>query len=84
MSDTIPSEDKPIDEQIMRMSLDSYRTREQRVAMRGALSDAAHLCDAIAKQIMGPHVSRESRRAIAKRCGDAIWAMRKKIEVPNE
>ena len=78
------TEETPIDEQIMASSLRTYTTREQRAAMRGALSDAAHLCDAIAKQIMGPMSTRYQRRRIAKRCGDAIWAMRDKVTVPDD
>jgi hypothetical protein len=79
------------DERFMKMSLDLYRSVEQRAAMRGALSDAAHLCGAIAKEIEAANpgrgkgsVSSIGQRSayIAKRCSDRIWAMRDKIKVP--
>lgn len=78
--------DTPLDEQIMRASLDAYQSREQRAAMRGALSDAAHLCDALAAEISMKR-GRTSKKRLelafaAKRCGDAIWAMREKVNVP--
>jgi len=86
-----PSDPRPHDERIMRWSLNSYRTREHRAAMRGALGDAAVLCDALARDIAAENSSRgrqtkrgQQLEAIAKRCGDAIWAMREKVSVPHD
>jgi len=67
-------------------SLEMYTTRDHRVGMRSALMDAAHLCDAIAADIS--KTGRKSMRrdqlvAVAKRCGDAIEAMRELVEVPH-
>jgi hypothetical protein len=50
-----------------------------RAAIRSALFDAAHLCDIIADDIRdeNPRGKRgHELAAIAKRCGDALWAMR--------
>lgn len=77
----------PLDERIMRASLDSYRSPDQRAAMRGALRDAAHLCDALATAAGdGRRMSAKLRdiQSAMKRCGDAIWAMREKIPVRIE
>jgi hypothetical protein len=59
--------------------------------MRGALGDAAALCDALARDIATENsprgrVTKLGRKleAIAKRCGDAIWAMREKVDVPRD
>ncbi len=78
---------RPLDERIMALSLAAYRTRDQRVAMRGALGDAAALCDALAKAQLGPSPPKRTNaqmRAILaamKACGDAIWEMREKVPV---
>jgi hypothetical protein len=58
----------------------------QRGSVRRGMGDAAHLCDAIASQIAS--AGRKSKRrdemvAVAKRCGDAIWAMRELV-CPDE
>jgi hypothetical protein len=83
-------DEAPLDERIMRMSLNAYQTREQRVAMRGALSDAAHLCDALAKQIEASNPGRGKGKVsslgrysadVVRNCGNAIWAMREKVQV---
>jgi hypothetical protein len=60
--------------------------------MRDALYNAAALCDAIAREIAAANtygrgrVTRSGRQmeVIANRCGDQIWAMRNKVEVPDE
>lgn len=67
-------------------SLDMYPHHEQRVGMRSGMMDAAHLCDAIAKEIgRGGRRSkhRDALIAVAKRCGDAIEVMRQRVEVPR-
>lgn len=81
---------RPHDERIMAFSLSAYPTLEHRAAMRGALGDAAGLCDALARDIAAENSSRgrvtkrgQQLEAIAKRCGDAIWAMREKVHVPR-
>lgn len=70
-----------------------YRSRSERVAMRSGIGDAAGLCDAIAKQIMEEHRGRggtgptrkhgRELAAIAKRCGDEIWAMREMVKLDD-
>jgi hypothetical protein len=59
----------------------------QRGYIRWGMGDAAHLCDAIAFRI--GKTGRKSKRrdemaAVAKQCGDAIWAMRDLVEVHRE
>jgi len=59
--------------------------------MRCALGDAAALCDRIADQIgqqnrvRGGKISKHGQElaAIAKQCGDAIFAMRGNVTVPR-
>jgi|SRR5712671_2314706 len=73
------------DERIIAASLNAYRSPEERAAMRGALEDAAHLCDAIAADVSTKR-GRTSKQRLklgyaAKRCGDAIWAMREKVRL---
>jgi hypothetical protein len=60
------------------------------VALRCALANAAHMCDAVAKDILDEHTPpgrrnpRKRGREIAaamKRAGDAIWQMRDKVKV---
>jgi hypothetical protein len=59
-------------------------------ALRCALANAAHMCDAVAKDILeeyttlGYKVPRKRGREIAlamKRAGDAIWQLRGKVKV---
>jgi hypothetical protein len=74
---------------MMRAAMGIYKTRPERAAMRCVLGDAAGLCDAIASAIKienkGNHgkgattKQGRDRAAIAKRCGDAIWEMRKLV-----
>jgi hypothetical protein len=69
-----------------------YTSREERVALRCALGDAAALCDALARDIAAENRGHGGKgpvtklglqlEAIAKRCGDAIWEMRDNVEVP--
>ncbi len=64
-----------------------YQGPNERAAMRGALLDAAALCDAMARRIQdgnrvrGGRVSRigQDLADIATKCGDAIQAMREKL-----
>jgi len=79
---------------ILNMALDGYKSRNERAALRCALGDAAALCDGIARDIAAENRGRNSKgavtklglklEAIAKRCGDAILAMREKIDVPSK
>jgi hypothetical protein len=78
---------------LLNMAMDGYRTPGERAALRCALGDAAALCDGLARQIAAENRGRGGKgavtkrglelEAIAKRCGDAIWAMREKIDVPR-
>lgn len=86
------SNDKPcgIAEKMVVHSTKIYATRVERAALRCALGDAAHLCDAIMREIASEWKGRggvtkkrgQELAEIAKRCGDEIWKMREKIEVP--
>jgi hypothetical protein len=66
--------------------------RDRRVGIRRGMGDAAHLCDAIAADVLarttkrgGKIPSKKGRMlaAIAKECGDAIWHMREQIKVDD-
>lgn len=68
-------------------SLRLYQTAEHRVGLRSGLSDAAHICDALAKEI-APEGKRASlmKREIAealKAAGDTIWRARAAVDVPG-
>ena len=59
----------------------------QLVAVRSAHGDAAHMCDAIAADILAENTVRgrvtergKLMAAAVKRAGDAIWAMREKLK----
>jgi hypothetical protein len=68
-----------------------YVSRDERAAIRCALGDAAHLCDAIVADILKETATKHGKEtergrqlaAIAKRCGDAIWAMRDDVHCPD-
>lgn len=67
-----------------------YREPPERAALRCALGDAAHLCDALARDIENlgrrrktVNKKHQEMAAVARRCGDAIWKMRDLIEVPQ-
>lgn len=71
-------------------SMATYTSRQERAALRCALSDAAHLCDAVARDIENRFRRRKTvtkagqeMATIAKMCGDAIWQMREQISVPQ-
>jgi hypothetical protein len=78
---------------MLNMALDGYKTARERAALRCALGDAAALCDGIAREIAAENRGRKGKgsvtklglqlEAIAKRCGDEIWAMRERIDVPQ-
>lgn len=80
-----------LEEKMLNVALDSYKSPRERAAMRSALGDAAALCDGLSRDIAAENRGRNGKgavtkrglelEAIAKRCGDAIWAMREKIEV---
>ncbi len=73
-------------------SLTTYTSRTERAALRSALGDAAGLCDWIARDIVQEHRGNHGKgattkrgrelEAVAKRCADAIWALRDHIKVP--
>ena len=68
-------------------SLRLYPERPFRVGMRSAMMDAATLCDLIAEQIEASGRTSKDRRAaaaVAKRCGDAIMAMRDQVSVSGD
>lgn len=69
----------------------AYRSNDP-ISIRGALADAAHMCDAVANDILdehtGPGRKRPRRRgldiaAAMKRAGDAIWKLREKVQVTD-
>lgn len=67
-------------------SLRMYPERNYRVGMRSGMMDAATLCDLIAEHIGltgGKNRRTRDAMAVAKRCGDAISAMRDKVSVPQ-
>ncbi len=80
-------------ERMARIAQESYQTRDERAALRCGMSDAVALCDALAREIAAENRGRNGKgavtkrglelEAIAKRCADAIWAMREKINVPQ-
>jgi hypothetical protein len=70
----------------------TYATPEARAALRCALGDAAHLCDALAKniEIANPGRRRGSVSTAGRfaawqvhGAGSTIWRMRELIEVPS-
>jgi hypothetical protein len=61
------------EQRILKIALNIYQSPKERAALRGGLGDATALCDVIAKSLPTKDA------AIAKLCGDAIWAMRAKI-----
>jgi hypothetical protein len=78
-------------DKILASTLAGYKTHAERVALRCALGDAATICDQIARDIRAENKTRggtTTKRGlelsdIAKKCGDDIWAMREKIDVPQ-
>jgi hypothetical protein len=80
-------------ERLIDVALRLYHTYPERVAMRGALADAAAICDAVAKDIeennpknrkKGTVTAPAARLAdVARACGTAIWNMRDRIEVQD-
>lgn len=71
-------------------SMVTYASQKERAALRCALGDAAHLCDAVARDIESRFRRRKTvtkagqeMATIAKMCGDAIWQMREQISVPQ-
>ena len=75
-------------QQMIDASCRVYDTSAEHAALRCALGDAALLCDVIAREMETNARGRRGQRlkamemaAVAKRCGDAIWAMRDRIRV---
>lgn len=55
---------------------------DSRYGMISAYGDAAHLCDAIASDILAsgrPSKAREQAADAAKRCADQLWAFRSSL-----
>ena len=81
-------------DRILRCGLEIYRSRHQRAAARGALMDAATLCDAMASETLaqyrlshGKRVPSKAVQDIAvtfKRAGDEIMRMRDRVSVPRD
>lgn len=73
------------------VAISIYRQPSERAAMRGALSDAASLLDALSRDVAaenrgyggkGPVTKRGLElEALVKRCADTVWAMCEKIKV---
>ena len=75
-------------DQILRAGLSVYWGRNERAAMRSGMGDAAGLCDAMADELLAQQPGRPSKavREMAagfRRCGDEIWRMRDRVEVPR-
>ena len=80
------TDDRHLVAEQLAISLRLYSKREHRVGMRSGTLDAAAVCDAISTQILsGGRRSRDrtALAAVAKRCADAIEAMRDGIDVPD-
>ena len=83
------SDEARVSESLITSSMRTYVKRKERAAMRCGLGDAAALCDAIARDLLAENgLSRgqstklgQQLATIAKRCGDAIWAMREKVTI---
>ena len=81
-------------DRMVELSKQTYKERGERAALRCALGDAAAMCDGIARDVAAENTMRGAGRtvtkrgleleAIAKQCGDAIWAMREKISVTDD
>lgn len=72
--------------QLVETATNCHPHRAARVGMRSGMGDASALCDAIAADLvrgMRPSKRRDALVAVAKRCGDAIFAMRDLVEVPD-
>lgn len=77
---------------MLNVALDTYNKPGERAALRSAMGDAAALCDAIARDVAAENRGRNGKGSVtklglqleevAKRCADAIWAMREDIKVP--
>lgn len=78
---------------ILSLGLSLYRRPDQRAAMRGCLTDAAWLCDALASELIEQYRLEHGKRAPPKRMLDVVWAfrragdeimrMRDRVEVPK-
>jgi len=76
---------------ILAPGLRLYMTRDQRAAARGALMDAAGLCDAMADELVNQNRKGSwppprlvlQVAAVMKRCGDEIMRMRDRVDVPK-
>ena len=81
-------------DRMVELSKQTYTEFGERAALRCALGDAAAMCDGLARDIAAENTIRGAGKtvtkrgleleAVAKRCGDAIWAMREKISVTDD
>jgi hypothetical protein len=73
-------------EAVLASSLRIYKSGQERAALRCGLADGTTICDLIATEIEDagrPSKRRREMVAVAKRCADAIYAMRGKVRVPD-
>ena len=81
------------EEFLLHSSMNVHRDRDARAALRCGMGDSATICDIIAKRLLAEHkgyggkgpatkLGRELA-AIAKRCGDEIWALREKVTMTD-
>jgi hypothetical protein len=83
------SAQEEVERQVLRYAEVYMAGAEKREAMRRAFSDAAHLCDALAKDILEAHRVRgrvtkagEELAATATLCANVIWALHDRIKAP--
>lgn len=85
------------DDRMARMvasSMRTYDSHRERAALRCAMGDAAHICDMIGSQLREDMRGRGGKgaytilgnqlSAVAKTCGDKIWALREQITFEDE
>ena len=80
---------KPGIKRMREASMETYRSPEERAAMRCGLSDASALCDILEREIKDKYVGRGGKikkigmelSVIAKMCGDKIYEYRSRINV---
>jgi hypothetical protein len=91
-SDESQTTPRPAEEDIiLKSALSAHPERENRAALRCGLGDGATVCDLIAKRLLEEHRGRGGKgattklgrelAAIAKRCGDEIWALRERVSL---
>lgn len=68
-----------------------YTSRRERAALRAALGTATMICDIQARRLAAANTHRGRLTHVgefvvleAKRCADAIWAARERIDIPDK